>query len=414
LSISLGVMTDGMHTFTAVATDLANNTSTSSPLTVTIDTVGQPSSIPDMTAATDGGLSNSDNVTNDNTPTFTGTAEAGAFVELLLNDTIVLQSGIATGGAWTLTSGIAIPNGSHNIKARVTDIAGNVSTSAALTPVVIDTVAPTADGGPDQIVGEGDMVTLTGSASDAGSGVGSTLWQFVSSTNGQVVPDSPGTLTFTPSSPGQYTFNYVVTDVAGNVSVDTVIVDSTFTADFDLDGDVDGDDLALWENGFGETPGAMVGDGDEDRDGSVTGSDFLAWQQQVGSALPATPAAEASVQLSAEAATMEFADAIEASALSLPPAFEGLGLQQPSGWWIDEPTTSAAGPQKAEARDEVDAVFGEWLMDVEFSGAALDDATTTVAVGVLEANDAEGEDVNAENEFELVDSVYGDELSIFG
>jgi len=53
-----------------------------------------------------------------------------------------------------------------------------------------------------------------------------------------------------------------------------------FSADFDNDGDVDGDDLAQWESDFGG-PGS-----DADDDGDSDGLDFLAWQQQFGSSLP--------------------------------------------------------------------------------------------------------------------------------
>lgn len=51
-----------------------------------------------------------------------------------------------------------------------------------------------------------------------------------------------------------------------------------FTADFDMDGDVDADDLAQWEGDYG-----MNGDSDADGDGLSSGFDFLAWQQQNGS-----------------------------------------------------------------------------------------------------------------------------------
>jgi hypothetical protein len=240
----------------------------------------------------------------------------------------------------------------------VTDIAGNVSTSAALTPVVVDTVPPLANGGPDVVAGAGDSVTLTGSASDAGSGVATILWQFVSSTNGQVVPNSPNTLAFTPTSPGQYTFNYVVTDVAGNVTVDTVIVGATFTADFDLDGDVDGDDLDNWEGGYGTQPSATVGQGDEDRDGYVDGSDFLAWQQQVGSttAVPAVPATLSSSSVFSESATTAALEAAEAHAgvSASPQAVQ-------SGWWLDAPVTESTA--RAAAGGEYDAVFDEWSVE---------------------------------------------------
>jgi hypothetical protein len=51
-----------------------------------------------------------------------------------------------------------------------------------------------------------------------------------------------------------------------------------FSADFDLDGDVDGDDLDVWMASFGVSDGA-----DADNDGDSDGADFLSWQQQLGS-----------------------------------------------------------------------------------------------------------------------------------
>jgi hypothetical protein len=53
---------------------------------------------------------------------------------------------------------------------------------------------------------------------------------------------------------------------------------STFSADFDLDFDVDGADLAMWRGAFG--PGGMA---DADGDGDSDGFDFMVWQRQLGS-----------------------------------------------------------------------------------------------------------------------------------
>ena len=50
-----------------------------------------------MTAATDSGTSASDRITNDTTPNFTGTAEAGATVTIY-NGATAIGSGVATGG----------------------------------------------------------------------------------------------------------------------------------------------------------------------------------------------------------------------------------------------------------------------------------------------------------------------------
>ena len=49
----------------------------------------------------------------------------------------------------------------------------------------------------------------------------------------------------------------------------------TSPADFDLDGDVDGDDLADWKAAYGTTDG-----GDANNDNVTDGADFLIWQQQ--------------------------------------------------------------------------------------------------------------------------------------
>jgi hypothetical protein len=62
------------------------------------------------------------------------------------------------------------------------------------------------------------------------------------------------------------------------------------SADFDLDGDVDANDLAKWKVGFGKMQGAEPVDGDADGDFDVDGNDYLIWQRQLGSGAPASPA----------------------------------------------------------------------------------------------------------------------------
>ncbi|MBA3484784.1 MAG: hypothetical protein H0T51_23535 [Pirellulales bacterium] len=71
-----------------------------------------------------------------------------------------------------------------------------------------------------------------------------------------------------------YSANSVVLEVAATPS---------FTADFDEDGDVDGNDLLQWRGDFGG-PGS-----DADDDGDSEGNDFLLWQRQLGS-VPAVAA----------------------------------------------------------------------------------------------------------------------------
>jgi len=52
-------------------------------------------------------------------------------------------------------------------------------------------------------------------------------------------------------------------------------------SDFDIDGDVDRDDLALWQGGFGI--GTTNAEGDADGDNDVDGRDFLDWQREFNS-----------------------------------------------------------------------------------------------------------------------------------
>ena len=58
---------------------------------------------------------------------------------------------------------------------------------------------------------------------------------------------------------------------------------TTLAADFDSDGDVDGDDFLVWQTGFGMASRAQKADGDYDNDGDVDGADFLGWQAEFGS-----------------------------------------------------------------------------------------------------------------------------------
>ncbi|MEJ6024390.1 Ig-like domain-containing protein, partial [Ramlibacter sp. PS4R-6] len=106
-SITSSTLGEGSHTLTAKQTDVAGNTSVASTgLAVTIDTTAPAApSAPDLTAGTDSGSSSTDNITNDNTPTFTGTAEANSSVTLYDTDgTTVVGTGTADGsGNWSIT-----------------------------------------------------------------------------------------------------------------------------------------------------------------------------------------------------------------------------------------------------------------------------------------------------------------------
>jgi hypothetical protein len=140
-SITASVLAQGAYSVTATATDAAGNASAASTgLNVTIDTAASAPSTPDLAAGSDTGTSATDNITNDNTPTFTGTAEAGSTVTVY-NGGVEVGSGSAAGGSYTITT-LALAEGGRSITARVTDAAGNLSSASSALVVTVDTTAP--------------------------------------------------------------------------------------------------------------------------------------------------------------------------------------------------------------------------------------------------------------------------------
>jgi len=95
----------------------------------------------DLEAASDTGDSNSDNVTGDTTPTFSGTAEAGSTVRLYAGGQQV-GTGVATNGAWAITSG-ALAAGTHQITAIAIDAAGNAGPASGALAIQIVSAVPT-------------------------------------------------------------------------------------------------------------------------------------------------------------------------------------------------------------------------------------------------------------------------------
>ncbi|HTN11935.1 MAG TPA: Ig-like domain-containing protein, partial [Acetobacteraceae bacterium] len=144
-SITSTVLAAGAHAFTTKATDIAGNTSTASPaLAVTIDlTAPAAPSRPDLTAESDSGASNTDNITSLATPSFTGVAEAGSTVTLLDGAIAIGTTIAAADRSWSITASPLL-DGVHAISAMATDAAGNVSLASAALAVTIDSqmVAP--------------------------------------------------------------------------------------------------------------------------------------------------------------------------------------------------------------------------------------------------------------------------------
>lgn len=141
-TIPSSTLTSTTHTITARATDPAGNVSVSSAASVIVVDTTAPAapSAPVLTAASDSGRSSTDRITNDTTPTFSGTAENSATVTVY-DGAVASGSGLSLSGNWTATSS-SLTDGVRTITARSTDLAGNTSVTSAAMTVTIDTVAP--------------------------------------------------------------------------------------------------------------------------------------------------------------------------------------------------------------------------------------------------------------------------------
>ena len=130
-SFTLSSQSDGSYSLTATATDAAGNTSSASSAEgLTIDTA-----VPAVPVVGAVGL------TNDDTPTITGTAEANATVTVLLDGS---SQGTATAdgsGNWSFTLS-SQSDGSYSLTATATDAAGNTSSASSAEGLIIDTAVP--------------------------------------------------------------------------------------------------------------------------------------------------------------------------------------------------------------------------------------------------------------------------------
>ena len=114
-----------------------------------------------------------DGITNDNTLTLTGTAEANATVKVYDGATL-LGSATANGtGAWSFTTA-ALANGAHSLSATASDLAGNTSARPRRSPSSPSTRRPrlaltiASYSSDSNVAGDGitndNTLTLTGTA----------------------------------------------------------------------------------------------------------------------------------------------------------------------------------------------------------------------------------------------------------
>lgn len=348
------------------------------------------------TLATDSGSVTTDGRTNVTTPTFTGSAEAGATVTLYDDNGAVLGTGVAAGGTWTIVSSLLAP-GPHSVSARAVDTAGNESAASGALAVVIDTdatapglalAADTGRSASDGLTRDGRMtVTLDadvdgweysvdgGAHWNAGSGGGFTLGE-AGYAIGQVQVrqrDTAGNLSPVQSNTGAITVDtsvaaptFALVNDTGASAVDGITADGT--VHIDLAGDVAG-----WE--------ASVDGGVHWRAGGIDSFVLPAGRYEAGSVLVRQRDIAGNVSAAASNAQAVTVDAMAPGvAAVVRPALAG-----PSGsasFKVEVHYVDAGAGIDAASIDAADLTVSGAAGTLHVSGAAWDAVTGTATYTV--------------------------------
>ncbi|EPX56913.1 Large repetitive protein [Cystobacter fuscus DSM 2262] len=218
----------GPHTVTATATDTAGNVSTSSNTnTFTVDTT--PPAVEVKTPA-------EGTTIKDNTPLYSGTAEPGSTVTVIVDGSPVGTITVDGSGTWSITPTTGLSNGPHTVTATATDTAGNSATdSNTFTVDVVIPASPVVTGPPNGTVINDNTPVITGTAPP-----NSTVTVIVDGNPiGTTTSDPEGNWTYTPTTPlpdGPHDITAITTNEEGNasppsntvrVTIDTEVPDTT-------------------------------------------------------------------------------------------------------------------------------------------------------------------------------------------
>ena len=233
---------DGEHAINVIIQDKAGNQSDpSAPWVVTVDSqapeVPSIGGIQDDVGNVTGALASGD-VTDDQRPTFSGQAEAGAIVFIYDGKQQLGEVVADANGNWSFTPKEPLGEGEHRFTVRAQDAAGNLSEPSAALDLVIDTSAPEQPGidgegpgisgiiddqGPIQgpIENGGTIDDTTPTLNGTGEPGDTIIVRDGDEEIGRVVVDENGSWTFTPEEPlgeGEHAINVIIQDKAGNQS----------------------------------------------------------------------------------------------------------------------------------------------------------------------------------------------------
>jgi hypothetical protein len=264
----------------------------------------------DLVSTSDLGLSSTDNITSDNTPTLTGTAAPSSTVRVFAGGLLIGTAIASGGGTWSLTA-TPIPDGNYLVSATATNANGTSANSAPIA-VTIDTAGPRVNAASfNFLTGHSASFTFNESvAATIGSGdIAVTNLTTLQAMSGLAVSynssSNIATLTFPGAANGILPDgNYTavidaagVRDLAGNAldgDGNGAAGDNFTLSFFVLAGDanrsraVNLDDFTILASSFGQTGRVFTqGNFNYSSDGAVNLDDFTILASQFGQSLPA-------------------------------------------------------------------------------------------------------------------------------
>jgi Bacterial Ig-like domain/PAP2 superfamily/Putative Ig domain/Bacterial Ig-like domain (group 3) len=220
-TVNAGALLDGLHTVKLSAIDEFGNASAVASIVFTLDTTVLPPNTLKLTAASDTGVSTTDNITQVNTPTITGLAEPNSTVQLFNGATLLGTATANAAGAWQVTTA-ALTNGTQTLTAIATDVAGNISQPSTTLSIVVDTLLPQLTVSTPVAQPLLDAARLTGSLDGTGGPITSATYRFDTGTEIPITLNATTgafdqALNFTGITNGAHTLTISSTDTAGNI-----------------------------------------------------------------------------------------------------------------------------------------------------------------------------------------------------
>jgi MYXO-CTERM domain-containing protein len=196
-------LADGEHTLRVRARDVTGKVDpTPASRTWTVDTTAP--AVPVIASPANGALVGG-------TPIFSGTAEPGSTVTVLVDGVVVGTTTANAEGNWTFTPTVPLSEGPHTVTVTATDAAGNTSAPSTGTAITVDTTAPDTSivSGPEGTVRE------TSATFDFGSTEENVTYEC--SLDGAAFTACTDPVTWTGLAEGEHTLRVRARDAAGNV-----------------------------------------------------------------------------------------------------------------------------------------------------------------------------------------------------